>query len=338
MSGTAVFYNGFHPKMYVHKKELSSVPIPTNYEKLSDLQPLEISLNDIRDDSKSFNFVSDKVKVLISLMNGPYHFLTDSLGPAIQMIDRFPDAQFIFDASALFEFDKTYFSQFFKMLGDKKIDYKIVKLVGGETFFINNFYYKGMGAVKSADAAVDLYDFFTQDLQKENITPFRKLYLSRKNQTGRDYSEFITITDKKFRDAPSFDHDQRILNEEKLENFLQNEFGFEIIVPEDKFKRFEDQVRYFYEAKTVASVTSSALTCSSFMQPGSNVLEFMNSMVVPIDRNRLNHVEEALHLFYVTISFIKQHNYFSLSNRNRKAEDIIEKIKKSPALIKMLSD
>lgn len=338
MSGTAVFYNGFHPKMYVHKKEISSVPIPNNYEKFSDLQPLAIELKDVRDDSKSFNFISDKEKVLISLMNGPYHFLTDSLGPAIQMIDRFPNAQFIFDASALFEFDKTYFSHFFRLLGEKGIDYKILRLSGGETLYINNFYFKGMGGVKSADAAVDLYDFFTQDLQKENIKPFRKAYLSRKNQTGRDYSAFITNVNKKFRDAPSFDHDQRILNEEKLENFLHDEFGFEIIIPEDKFKKFEDQIRYFYEIKTVASVTSSALTCSSFMQPGGNVLEFMNSMVVPIDRNQLNHVEEALHLFYVTISFIKGHNYFSLSNRTRKAEDIIEKIKNSPALIKMLSE
>ena len=110
------------------------------------------------------------------------------------------------------------------------------------------------------------------------------------------------------------------------------------MVPEDKFQNFEDQIRYFFETKTVASVTSSALTCSSFMQPGSNVIEFINSMIVPIDRNQKNMVEEALHLFYITISFVKGHNYFGVSNRTRKAEDIIDKIKNSPSLLKVLGD
>jgi Glycosyltransferase 61 len=338
MSGTSVFYNGFHPNLYQYKKDIHSVPIPNNYEKFSDLQPLLINSENVKVSGTSFNFVSDKKKVLVSLMNGPYHFLQDSLGPAIQMIERFPDAQFIFDSSTLHEFDKTYFSLFFKILGDKKIDYKIVKLNGGETFYINNFYYKGFGVGKSANASEDLYNFFTQDLQKENIVPFRKIYLSRKNQTGRDYSEFITSTSREWRDKPSFDHDQRILNEHKLEEFLEKEFGFEIIIPEDKFTNFNDQIKYFFETKTVASVTSSALTCSSFMKPGSNVVEFINSMVVPINRTEKNMVEEALHLFYITISFVRGHNYFGVSNRTRKAEDIIDKIKNSPSLLKVLGD
>ena len=333
MTATSVLYTGHQPINYQKFDGLGMFFVPQNYERFTQLHPTKINQNDITDRANSYNFVSDKIKVFVSLMNGPYHFLHDALGGAIQMIKKFPDAQFIFDTSAMYDFDKTYLTHWFNTLTKKKIDFKILKTNPGDIVYANNFYFK-QTYNNSANAANNLFEFFQDDFINKDVKPFRTIYLSRRHMGKRDYSSFVTETPD-WDGGPSTNHDTRMFDEFKLEEYLSKEFGVEIVVPED-FKTFADQINHFYETKTVISMTSSGLTCSAFMQPGSNVIEIMNTMVVPLESGKKNMVEEALHLFYISISFIKNHNYFSIQNKTRKAEDVIKRFENTPALHPLL--
>jgi len=333
VSSTSVLFSGFKPFNYERYDGLGAIFITSQYEKFSNISPVKINNSDISDRPNAYNFVSDKTKVLVSLMNGPYHFLHDALGGTLQMIKNFPDALYIFDISAMHDFDKTYLNHWFKTLTKKNIDFKIVKLNEGDIVYVNNFYYKN-GYNNSTNAANNLFEFFQDDIVNKDVKPFRKIYLSRKRMTERDYSAFLT-PDPNWNGAPSQNHDTRMFDEHLLEEFLHYEFGFDIVIPET-FETFADQINYMYETKTVVSMTSSGLTMSAFMQPGSNVFEIMNTMVVPLDRNKHNMAEEALHLFYISMAFIKGHNYFSIQNKTRKAQDVIERIKNTEYIQELL--
>lgn len=320
-----VLHFGGNSNVFNHHPSLGRIDADARYMKLISLTPTPIKYEDVFDGEKVLNFISDKRKVFISLMNGPFHFLHDALGHAIYAINKFPDAQFIFDASAMYEFDDAYLNHFLNTLYKKNIDFKVIRLEQGDVIFANNFYYQ-QTMYDDVDAGNQLFKFFSDDIDNKDIEPFRKIYISRRRMHNRDYSEILA-------DGPSFKHDNRIDDEPKLEEFLLS-LGFEIIVPEE-FESFKHQINYFYETKTAVSLTSSGLTCSAFMQPRGNVVELVNTMVVPLgDMPEFpkGSAEEAIHHYYVALSFNKDHNYFAIPNKTRKADDIINKIKSSESL------
>lgn len=328
MSNTAVFHNDGHETIpFKHYPSVYQIFSTDRYQQFFNISPIEVKPEDVDFSHPNIiPFLSEKPKVFVSLMNGPYHFLHDSLGPIIYMIKKMPNAQFVFDSSKMWEFDKSYLNHFYTTLYKKGIDFKVLNFKHGDIIVANNFYLQVNGT-DCFNATNNLHEFFLDDVVNKDVKPFRKLYLSRRRMLDRDYTNTV-------KPGPSHLHDNRIINEPLLEEFLSNS-GFEIIVPEE-FNNFAEQINHYYEAKTIVSVTSSGLTSAcAFMQSRSNVVELINTMVVPLQPKTSDELvgsEESLHLFYITMSFHRDHNFFAIPNKTRKAEDIIKKIKESSSL------
>ena len=323
-----VLHNGrYEGSPFKHYAGVHSIYGSDRYQQFYGITPNPVTPEDIDFSHPNIiPFLSEKKKVFISLMNGPFHFFHDTLGPTIYMINQFPDAQYIFDASKMYHFDDAYLKHFYTTLYKKKIDFKVLNFKMGDIIVANNFYIQDTGN-DIFDAGNNLYNFFQNDVKNKNVKPFRKIYLSRKKMLTRNYEGVI-------KPGPSHMHDDRIINEPLLEKYLSN-LGFEIVVPEE-FSSFSEQINHYHETKTVVSVTSSGLTpACAFMQPRSNVVELINTMVVPLERpdpEKLIPAEESLHLFYISLSFNRDHNFFAIPNKTRKAEDIIKKIEESPSM------
>jgi len=96
----------------------------------------------------------------------------------------------------------------------------------------------------NSDHIKHLREFY---IPKSGTLPFRKIYISRKNEKLR-----------------------KIVNEANLYPILL-ENGYEIIEPQ--FMSFNEQVTLFSEAKEVISIHGAALTNIIFMQAGTKIIE-----------------------------------------------------------------
>jgi hypothetical protein len=280
-----------------------------------------INKNKINKNIEVKNFLSDNKKVFISLVTQPYHFFHDALGNFLSIYEKEPQALYIFDLSALHKRDEKYLSFFKKTLEEKKINFVFIQLNQETIIYANNFYVQ-YAINDSTNAGNNLYNFFNSFIKNKNIKPFRKIYISRSFIKKGDFSKIVLP-------GASFTHDQRIDDEQLLENYLKDN-GFEIIVPETYFDTFEDQINQFYEAKTVVSLTGSGLINIAWMQPRSTVVELATSMVLPLgfidEKNNIRHVEETIHHFFSALSFNKEHNYIAIPNTKRSAKDVIKNI------------
>jgi phosphoribosylaminoimidazole (AIR) synthetase len=136
-----------------------------------------------------------------------------------------------------------------------------------------------------------------------------------------------------------YENDNRIDDEKRLEDYFLS-LGFEIVYP-DEFKSFEEQMNFFYSAKTVASLTGSGLTNACFMQPGSTVIEICTPLIsfTQIGNGVTDHGsvgQEEIHHFYNVISTMMDHNYIAIQNMSRSSEHVIQKIENNKSLKKFL--
>ena len=119
----------------------------------------------------------------------------------------------------------------------------------------------------------------------------------------------------------------RILTDEKKKFFIDN--GVEVIYPED-IPDFADQINYFYETKTLISLTSSGIANSLFMKPGGTILEIvtplLQAMGNPFDPNNPVDVREDIHHIYNAMAYNKNHYYLSIQNHDRQSQTIINKM------------
>lgn len=274
-------------------------------------------------DQKQVSFISNKHKLIKLFTSSFYHIFLDDISQLILAIELYPDAELIFDITAIepslnkqtWDFFKTFLS----LLKEKNKKFTLIRLSDYEIIHINNFslvkfpYQSGM----KADI---IYDFFKKLIIKKNVKPYRKVYVSR------------TRIDKEMPKQPfpklKLSIDKRIDDHAKIENFFRDN-NFEIIYPED-FKTFEDQLNFFYSVKTIASLTSSGLTNACFMQPGGNVIELISPLLVnhPILRNEEPVLDDSMvaeiHSFYQHLSFLKNHLYIGIPNYSRSAQDVID--------------
>lgn len=161
----------------------------------------------------------------------------------------------------------------------------------------------------------------------------KKVYLTRRLVDKRGpYGDGLDVSNKDFTD---FRMDDRMLNEEVLEEFFASK-GFEIIAPE-MFESVEDQVSFFGNVKTLVSVTSSGISNSIFMPEGSNVLELVTSFIVESHYNSPDgtpkaKLMEVLHNQYGPLAYLLDQNYARMPNFNRDPHDIINRIMNSSAM------
>jgi capsular polysaccharide biosynthesis protein len=219
----------------------------------------------------------------------------------------------------MYEMDEKYLKMFSRLLSKLKANFRFIKTDESTNIVADNFYTQTTlnDDVNPGNA---VYDLCRKFIITEVVKPFRKVYLSRKSMGNRDYEDT-------FVDGPSFKNDNRIDNEEILENFFTS-IGFEVVSPDIKFETFEDQVKFFYETETLVHLTGGGGTNAIFMQPRSNIVELVTTMVVNNNTREdgMKDSEEALHHFYSAYAFNKDHNYISIQNKSRKATDIVNKI------------
>jgi len=165
----------------------------------------------------------------------------------------------------------------------------------------------------------------------KNLKKDKKIYLSRKHMKLSDKKAQETNGSQRF---PSIInnffkyHNDRVDDEEAVENFLRNEFGFEIIYPEIMFdKGMSEQINYMNQVKIVASLTSSSLSNLTYMNSDATIIEF----TAPLNTEGY----ETYHTQYQEMAQFLNQDYISVPH-NRSADDIINSIKNNKYLLKVL--
>ena len=289
-----------------------------------------------KDEPGLIDLISDQPKVFIPMTTSFYHLYYDHFGELLTQYELTPDAKFIIDITQLKDIKELpeHVKMIFKFLNKNNIDYRPVDLRANSIMNINNLYYRNLDAESFAlnNPAQRLNDFAKQYIVDKDVQADKKVYLSRKNFVGRDMSFFI-------KGGLPYENDDRIDDEKKLEEYFAS-LGFEIVYP-DEFKTFEEQMQFFYNVKTVASLTSSGLTNACFMRPGSTVVEISTPL---ISFTRVGNGvtdsgsdgQEELHHFYNAISLFLNHSYISIPNKNRSSDHVIQKIENNKALKNLL--
>jgi hypothetical protein len=281
---------------------------------------------------KTLSILSNKNKLVVSMVNSFYHSLLDNMSEVIYALESYPKHELIIDISetqATIKTDPAHsgfmyhnaFLYFLETLKMKKIKYRIVNLKKYDIIYINNFRiveYK----LESIRKASLVYDFFKTRLSNPKAKPTRKVFISRALTTGRDYK------------APTLTHsnDDRMDDHENLDNLFAS-LGYEIVQTEE-LGSFQEQLDLFYETKVLASITGSGLANAAFMQPGQTLIEIITPLVVPVGvPGRAKDITDPyytqeLHNFYKNLAFYKDHTYFGIHNNERSFEVLNDTIQK----------
>ena len=273
-------------------------------------------------------YMTEELKVFVPCHGGPWHFFNDTVGAFLSQLEKTPDAKFIFDVTLINKANQdTYYDYFFEKLAKKGIKFDKYNHESGTQGLNAKNFLTLQHQVPINDEPNRVYDFFLSSIDDLNIKPYIKAYMSRKK-----YHKTIDL----FNVHPgTVGHDNRILNEELLEDFLITK-GYQIVVPDD-FVTFEDQINYMYQVKTLISVSGSGLTNMFFMQPKNTVIEIVTPLLskwnaddsfgIGDTETIRSHANEEIHHYFTTAAFKKQHRYIGLPNHTREAEDIIKTYK-----------
>ena len=324
--------------------------------------PKNLILNNEKNKTINYNkisLISNQPKFLIKYTTGYYHTLMDFFGYIINAVEISKKLNikplFIFaGAPSTGDFFENFF---YKWLKDLNIeDYVILKYSDKLLEANNCFYLSECKDSPIPNPINSLYKTFENFyVINKNIEPFRKLYLSRR-KVYRNVEEENTYKNNIKVDINSeksrYPTMIRLFEEEKLENFLID-YGFEIIHPENKFENnFLSQINYFYETKTIMSLTSGGLINQIFMQPNTNIIEISTSHFfpkrltknsVPISEfkpvDNINYAgEEHLQNFYKSFSHVKDQFYCAITNEDLQADTVINKIKNNKYLMDIIND
>jgi hypothetical protein len=261
------------------------------------------------------------------MSNGMFHFWYDSAASLLDLLDKEGnDLVVILDTSLLrlsrqghtIEQDDSYYFFFLKLLEDRGVKYFEFAFNDVPGIVIDNFYYYKVSE-RMLNSPQIVYNEIQPYIKNKDVAPFRKVYLTRKYLLPRSRE------DGTIKPGLKFYHDNRIDDEPLLEQYLASK-GFEIVAPEE-FESFEDQINFFAEVKTVASVTSSGLTNAMFMRPGTTIVEFVTPMLINFwydEAAQANDAEEALHNLYELIAFHKEMRKLSITNSEKSTKQIID--------------
>lgn len=336
----------------------SAIPFGYKFVEKEDFYPLALANNQIGAESaaglrkdeilnmykgRMLDLISDQKKVFIMLDPSFYHNIHDTMNFLVKAIHEAPDAKIYINASIVREhhaLEHSHIQYVLQTLGERKIDYELVDFRAYDGMWVSNYYVMTLNPDVGNSAAL-IYDFVQRDVINPEVKPYRNVYLSRRNQGIRN-NENPNVTSNGISDNRIDDHD-------KVENFFRS-LGFEIIIPEDTFKDFKEQINFFHGVKTLVSVTSSGLSNAIFMQPGQTVVEIKTPLALQVNRSFLTNpgiemdfqapqmLVEELHHFYEVISFKKNHLHISVPNPEKNMLDVITKIYEDKKILKLLSD
>jgi hypothetical protein len=285
-----------------------------------------------KDEPGLIDLISDQPKVFIPMATSFYHLYYDNFSEFLTQYEITPDAKFIIDITNIKNMDPLpeYIKMVFRFLNQNNVDYRPIDLNANNIMNINNFYYFDRNAESYSinNPPKRLYEFAQRYVVDEKNKASKKVYLSRKNLSSRDLSFFI-------KGRLPYENDNRVDDEKKIEEYFVS-MGFDIVYS-DEFQSFEEQMNFFYNVKTIASLTGAGLTNACFMQPGSTVIEICTPLISFAQvgngiTDNGSEGQEEVHHFYNVISTMKDHNYISISNMTRSSEQIIQKIENNKAL------
>lgn len=290
---------------------------------------------------KTLNLIDGKRKLVIPLTSSVYHFLAEDVADIVSAIVGGPyqDLEIIIDVSGItfLLYNRPEYDMYWLLLQsfkDKKIKHKVVNFREFDAIYIDNFFRLSNG-FSEFSRFNDIYEYFLDYVKDKSVEPTRKVFLSRRKVSQPEYFEYVDpFTSETRRADPS-----RIDDEKALDDMFKK-LGFEIVYPED-FESFQDQINFFYSVKTIASLTSSGLTNSIFMQPGGTVVEIITPLTArPISNGDPGYLNREFHNYYKNISATKGHLYIGLPNTyasidklkeffniNQNAEKILKQVK-----------
>jgi hypothetical protein len=304
-----------------HEKEstlvLNEYSLKFNSPKIQEGVPsiLEPNSKDLR---------SEGEKVLISLNIGMYNFYYECVPLILKAHRLYPDATIVLDNFGLHsDVDKTYYKFLEKFLNDLNIKHLIFNSRDLKYIYINNFYVLN-SFLYCQDDVESVYELCKKYVKNPDVAPFRTVYVSRKKVGDRTFPNV--------RPGIRFNGDNRIMDEEVLEDFFIKN-NVEVVYPED-MPYFIDQINYFYETKTLISLTSSGIANALFMQPNGNVFEIVTTLIqaLGIPDGTLLDTREDIHHLYNALVYNKDHYYMSMPNHDRMSETIINKLKNHPTM------
>jgi len=249
-------------------------------------------------------FVSPRKKIFISLDPNYYHFHNDSLGILFGYYETIKDCIFVLDISQIADYENCSFYNFFiEFLKNNNINYELIKCNKDTVIHANNFFTVNSFPNGRINIPEIVFNFYKNSINDLNIKPYKNVYLSRKDNRGID-------------------------DNNKIEKYF-NDLGFEIVYSED-FKNFKEQINYFYNVKTLVSVTGSGLTNAIFMQKNTLIVELTTPLILDIlsiDGSIVEKNTEQLHYVYNLITFLKNQTYVSIPNINLNIDNAILNLK-----------
>lgn len=286
-------------------------------------------------------------KKLLKVVNASYyHALADDLAEVVFAMTLYPDYELVLDISnivdGLNEPSMNFFGYFLDRLVEEGVTYTLVDSSKYDLMYINNFSVAEFPF--HSGARLDLLSNFMVKPEDRVEKPFRKVFVSRKLQGMKpDMEEAANF---------SYKNDTRIDNHEELEQIFI-ELGFEIVDAE-LLPDFKDQLQIFKEAKVLVSLTSSGITNSIFMNPGSTLVEIVTPLITqtplansvyfdsvgidPTDYELDINVVQEVHMFYHNLAFFKNFLYVGIPNYTRENKKIREFIDAHPSLKALLSE
>lgn len=262
---------------------------------------------------------STSLKYLIQLQPQFSHAFHDSLAMILKLNLISPDSVFIlYKPGIALEGVNLVYDYIEELLIHNKINYVIISSTGTDHRYstvieIENFIDTSLyGNNLSLDDYLNTFSTIRNHVCVDTAAPYRKVYLSRSHIDRRDL-------EKSNIDFVGFKDDVRMENEEVLEKFFI-ENGYEVIIPEHRFKSLKEQIKYMDTVKILASVTSSGLLNSFFMQDGQFILEIVAELVTDGGR------DQSLVSYYSNYSYIKNHTHLSIQSR-RDPIDVVNKLK-----------
>lgn len=285
--------------------------------------------------NKAIDFRSNKKTVLLFVPGGSFHLLIDFFNKIINMCETDLNFELILNFSADHidgsrrGFDESFKVFLLKFLNNYKIDYKIIDdWTNINQIIVNDFIFFNKTCIESSPITHNLFlKYFGKFIKNVDKKPFRKVYLNRKNYSER----------KQHDTSLSYNEDNRIHNEHILEEYLSNN-GVECMSLENKFDTFEEQINYFYSVKTLISTTSAGLTNCLYMQPGSIVIELVTPQL--IEHNTADGVSLGISInsLWQPITSVKEIDHISISNLKRDSEIVLNKIKNTTYLKKIIEE
>jgi hypothetical protein len=280
----------------------------------------------------TINLIDGKPKLVVSIVNSFYHAVMDSMSELLYALEKYPDYNLVIDVSHIWEglyADNSFwdvFNTFVETLREGGTEVNLVQLKKYEVIYMDNFRIVDF-VYESGQKANLVYEFFKKKATDPDVTPYRNVFVSR--ALGGPREDVIA-------DGLSYLNDRRMDDHEALEGYFAD-LGYEIIHAE-KFNSFQEQLDYFYSAKTIVGITGSGLTNAVFMQPGGVMFEIVTPLIVPVpfpgeDKDITNpFFVQEIHNFYKNIAYYQNHTFVCVQNPNRSFDEFAETIESTPGM------